>query len=45
MFPSGKKADPKEKVTAMIFQNLQVLAVDTNIDEPGAYDAQQKSVC
>jgi pilus assembly protein CpaB len=40
--PTGKKADPKEKVTAMIFQNLQVLAVNTNIDEPGAYDAQQK---
>ncbi|MBF0594075.1 MAG: Flp pilus assembly protein CpaB [Candidatus Omnitrophica bacterium] len=40
--PTGKKLDPKEKVTAMIFQNLQVLAVNTNIDEPGAYDAQQK---
>ncbi len=39
--PTGKKLNPKEKVTAMIFQNLQVLAINTNIDEPGAYDAQQ----
>ena len=40
--PTGKKLDPKEKVTAMIFQNLQILAINTNIDEPGAYDVQQK---
>ena len=40
--PTGKKLEPNEKVTAMIFQNLQVLAVNTNIDEPGAYDVQQK---
>jgi Flp pilus assembly protein CpaB len=40
--PGARKADPKEKVTAMIFQGLQVLAINTNIDEPGAYDAQQK---
>ena len=28
-------------VTAMIFQDLQVLAVNTNLDEPGYYDEQQ----
>jgi Flp pilus assembly protein CpaB len=39
--PSGKKA-MKESVTAMIFQNLQVLAINTNLEEPGAYEFQQK---
>jgi Flp pilus assembly protein CpaB len=34
--------DPDKKtVTAMIFQGLQVLAVNTNLDDPGAYDDQQ----
>jgi Flp pilus assembly protein CpaB len=27
----------------MIFQDLQVLAVNTNLDDPGAYDDQQSS--
>jgi len=31
----------KKTVTAMIFQGLQVLAINTNEDEPGAYDDQQ----
>ncbi len=31
----------KKTVTAMIFQGLQVLAVNTNLDEPGQYDQQQ----
>jgi Flp pilus assembly protein CpaB len=31
----------KKTVTAMIFQGLQVLAVNTNEDDPGAYDDQQ----
>jgi pilus assembly protein CpaB len=31
----------KKTVTAMIFQGLQVLAVNTNEDDPGAYDEQQ----
>jgi Flp pilus assembly protein CpaB len=31
----------KKTVTAMIFQSLQVLAVNTNVDDPGAYDEQQ----
>ncbi len=36
--------DPDKKiVTAMIFQGLQVLAVNTNLDDPGAYDDQQAS--
>ena len=36
--------DPDKKtVTAMIFQGLQVLAVNTNLDDPGAYDDQQSS--
>ena len=33
--------DKKNTMTAMIFQNLQVLAVNTNLDDPGAYDDQQ----
>jgi Flp pilus assembly protein CpaB len=39
--PSGKKGT-KEAVTAMVFQNLQVLAINTNLEEPGAYEFQQK---
>ncbi len=31
----------KKTVTAMIFQGLQVLAINTNEDDPGAYDDQQ----
>ncbi len=31
----------KKNVTAMIFQGLQVLAINTNLDDPGAYDDQQ----
>lgn len=31
----------KKTVTAMIFQGVQVLAVNTNEDDPGAYDEQQ----
>lgn len=31
----------KKTVTAMIFQGLQVLAINTNEDDPGAYDEQQ----
>ncbi len=38
----SSKLGVKEKVIAMIFQNLQVLAVNTNLDEPGAYDIQQR---
>jgi Flp pilus assembly protein CpaB len=39
--PTGKKT-AKEAVTAMVFQNLQILAINTNLDEPGAYEFQQK---
>jgi Flp pilus assembly protein CpaB len=31
----------RKTVTAMIFQGLQVLAINTNLDEPGQYDQQQ----
>ncbi len=31
----------KKTVTAMIFQDLQVLAINTNLNEPGDYDQQQ----
>lgn len=31
----------KKSVTAMIFQGLQVLAINTNMDDPGDYDQQQ----
>ncbi|MBF0571192.1 MAG: Flp pilus assembly protein CpaB [Candidatus Omnitrophica bacterium] len=34
----------KKNVTAMIFQSLQVLAINTNEDDPGAYDEQQAAV-
>ena len=37
--PEAKKNN--NTVTAMIFQDLQVLAVNTNLDEPGYYDEQQ----
>ena len=39
----GRKKDKekREAVTAMIFQNLQILAINTNIDQPGGYDQQQ----
>ncbi len=34
--------DPDKKtLTAMIFQGLQVLAINTNLNDPGAYDDQQ----
>ncbi len=39
---AGKEKEKKEAVTAMIFQNLQILAINTNIDQPGVYDEQQK---
>ncbi len=35
--------DKKDTVTAMIFQGLKVLAVNTNLDDPGAYDDQQNA--
>jgi Flp pilus assembly protein CpaB len=33
----------KQTVTAMIFQGLEVLAVNTNEEEPGQYDTQQEA--
>lgn len=33
--------EKKKTVTAMVFQNLQVLAINTNLEEPGMYDDQQ----
>jgi len=35
------QTEDKKTVTAMIFQDLQVLAVNTNLDDPGDYDQQQ----
>ena len=37
-----KVKDKKDSVTAMIFQNVQILAINTNIDQPGTYADQQK---
>jgi pilus assembly protein CpaB len=37
----GDENSDKKTVTAMVFQDLQVLAVNTNINDPGAYDEQQ----
>ena len=40
---AGEKGkEKKESVTAMIFQNLQILAINSNIEDPGAYEAQQR---
>lgn len=39
--PDASNAEKKNTVTAMIFQNLEVLAINTNLNEPGAYDDQQ----
>jgi pilus assembly protein CpaB len=37
-----KVKDKKDSVTAMIFQNIQILAINTNIDQPGTYEEQQR---
>jgi len=34
---------PSEKVTAILFQNMQVLGVGTNLQSGGSYEAQQQS--
>ncbi len=34
-------SDKKKTLTAMVFQDLQVLAINTNLDQPGNYDQQQ----
>lgn len=40
--PKGKgKEEKKESVTVMVFQHLQILAINTNLDDRGAYDDQQ----
>ncbi|MBF0491066.1 MAG: Flp pilus assembly protein CpaB, partial [Candidatus Omnitrophica bacterium] len=38
-----KEGNDKKTITAMVFQDLQVLAINTNLDEPGSYEEQQKS--
>ncbi len=38
---TGNAEAKSKSVTAMIFQSLEVLAVNTNLDEPGMYDDQQ----
>lgn len=35
------KEDKKDTVTVMVFQHLQILAINTNLDDRGAYDDQQ----
>lgn len=37
-------SDKKKTITAMVFQDLQVLAINTNLDDPGAYDDQQSAL-
>lgn len=42
--PKGKNADEMAQidvVTVMVFQHLQILAINTNLDDRGAYDDQQ----
>jgi Flp pilus assembly protein CpaB len=39
----GSKTKDKETVTVMIFQHLQILAINTNLDDKGIYDDQQSS--
>ncbi len=38
---AGSKEDKKDTVTVMVFQHLQILAINTNLDDRGAYDDQQ----
>lgn len=40
---AGGAGGPAEQITAMVFQNLQVLAIGTNLNTPGMYDAQNKA--
>ena len=39
--PEESGSEKKKTVTAMVFQDLQVLAINTNLDDPGAYSEQQ----
>lgn len=39
---TSKGKETKPTVTAMLFQGLQILAINTNLDEEGLYDDQQK---
>lgn len=41
--PSGESRSKPETITAVIFQRIQVLAIGTNLQIPGQYDAQQKT--
>lgn len=41
--PEYTGATKKKTLTAMIFQDLQVLAINTNLDQPGDYTVQQSS--
>jgi len=38
--PTSGEAD---KISSMVFQNIQILAVGTNLQAPGAYEAQQNA--
>ena len=40
---AGGTGGPAEQITAMVFQNLQVLAIGTNLSNPGMYEAQNKA--
>ncbi|MBI3601821.1 MAG: Flp pilus assembly protein CpaB [Candidatus Omnitrophica bacterium] len=39
--PEEASSDKKKTLTAMVFQDLQVLAINTNLEDAGAYDEQQ----
>ena len=39
----GDSPDKKNTVTAMVFQDLEVLAINTNLDRPGDYTTQQNA--
>ncbi len=41
--PGAEKEDKKNTVTAMVFQDLEVLAINTNLDQPGDYSTQQNA--
>lgn len=41
--PGAESRAKQETITAMIFQKIQVLAIGTNLQMPGQYDAQQKT--
>lgn len=41
--PTGDLTNSKETLSSMVFQNIQILAVGTNLQAPGGYEQQQNA--